>query len=127
MYKINYTAEFAETIASYQIVPYWGVNILAVVFPWVELICGILLVSGIRARSATMILGFLLFIFTLGIFINLLRDSPISCGCFHTVGESISWKTFGRDVIWLIMAIHIFFYDGAFQFEQKIAFILKEI
>jgi len=127
MYKINYTAEFAETIASYQIVPYWGVNILAVVLPWAELICGILLVAGIRVRSATAILCSLLFIFTLGIFINLLRDSPINCGCFHTIGETISWRTVVRDIIWLIMSIHIFFYDKAYHLEQKFSFTLKEI
>ena len=51
MYKINYAAEFATTIASYQIVPYWAVNALAVFMPWVEIICGGLLILGIRVRS----------------------------------------------------------------------------
>ena len=127
MYKINYTAEFAETIASYQVVPYWGVNILAVVLPWIELICGILLVAGIRVRSVTAILFSLLLVFTIGIFINLLRGSPISCGCFHTIGETISWRTVIRDMIWLIMSIHIFFCDKIFHLEQKFSFTLKEI
>lgn len=126
MYKINYTAEFAETIASYQIVPYWGVNILAVVLPWIELICGILLFAGIRVRSATAILSFLLLGFTIGIYINLVRGSPISCGCFHTIGESISWRTLVRDVIWMGMAIHIFFFDKIFHLGQTFSFTLKE-
>lgn len=127
MYKINYTAEFAETIASYQIVPYWGVSILAVVLPWIELICGILLFAGIRVRSAIAILSFLLLAFTIGIYINLISGSPISCGCFHTIGESISWRTVARDLIWLGMSIHIFFFDRIFQLGQRFSFTLKEI
>jgi hypothetical protein len=127
MYKINYTAEFAETIVSYQMVPYWGVNLMAVFLPWVELIAGILLVAGIRVRSSAMIIGFLMLVFTVGIAVNLLKDSPISCGCFHTVGEKISWRTLVRDFIWVLMTIHIFLYDRAFHLEKKFSLNIKEI
>jgi uncharacterized membrane protein YphA (DoxX/SURF4 family) len=57
IYKINYPAEFAETIASYQIVPYYLVNIMAVVLPWMELVSGTLLLAGIRPRAATAVWG----------------------------------------------------------------------
>ncbi len=127
MYKINYTAEFAETIASYRMVPYWAISFSAITLPWIELICGILLAAGIRIRSASLIIFFLLTLFTFGIFINLLRDSPISCGCFHTIGEKISWLTFFRDVIWVFMTIHIFFYDKLFHLEKRFSLIFKEI
>lgn len=127
MYKINYTAEFAETIVSYQMVPYWGVNLMAVFLPWVELIAGILLVAGIRVRSSAMIIGFLMLVFTVGIAVNLLKDSPISCGCFHTVGEKISWRTLVRDFIWVLMTVHIFLYDRAFHLEKKFSLNIKEI
>ncbi|MBL7213260.1 MAG: DoxX family membrane protein [Proteobacteria bacterium] len=127
MYKINYAAEFAETIASYQIIPYWGVNASAVVLPWIELICGILLVCGVRARSAAAIIGFLMIVFTLAIMINLMRDAPISCGCFSAVDEKISWWTVIRDLIWLIMTIHIFFYDKIFHLEERFSLTIKEV
>lgn len=127
MYKINYAAEFAETIASYRLIPFWGVNLMAVALPWVELVCGILLAAGIRTRSATAIIGALLTVFTLGILVNLLRDAPISCGCFHTVGDTISWWTFFRDAAWVAMSLHIFFFDNAFQLERAFSFRLKEI
>ncbi|TET83658.1 MAG: DoxX family membrane protein [Desulfobacteraceae bacterium] len=127
MYKINYPAEFAETVASYQIVPYWAVNIFAVVLPWVELISGVLLVAGIRSRSAAVIIGLLMIMFTTATFINLMRDAAITCGCFQAVGEQISWRTIGRDIIWLIMTIHIFFHDKALQLENRFSLILREI
>ena len=127
MYKINYPAEFAEMVASYQIVPYWAVNIFALVLPWIELISGVLLIAGIRSRSAAVIIGLLMIMFTIGVFINLIRDAPINCGCFQAVGEKISWRTIGRDIIWLIMTIHVFFWDKALHLENRFTFAIREI
>ena len=127
MYKINYAAEFAETIASYRIVPYWAVNFMAISMPWIEIICGILLVCGIRVRSSIVIAGTLLVMFTLGIAINLLRNTPISCGCFDSMGEIISWRTLVRDLLWVAMTVHVFFYDSIFRLERKFDWFVKEI
>ncbi|WP_035243681.1 MauE/DoxX family redox-associated membrane protein [Desulfonatronovibrio hydrogenovorans] len=127
MYKINYGAEFAETIAGYQLVPYWSVNLLAITMPWLELICGIMLVAGFRAKSATVIISFLLVLFTIAVFINLLRDSPISCGCFSSADAPISWMTVVRDLVWLGMCIHIFFFDKIFHVENRFTAMLKKI
>ncbi|MGL1862030.1 MAG: DoxX family membrane protein [Pseudodesulfovibrio sp.] len=127
MYKINYAAEFATTIASYQIVPYWAVNALAVFMPWVEIICGGLLILGIRVRSVSTIIAGLLVVFTVAIFINLLRDAPISCGCFHTVEDPISWWTILRDVTWIGMTMHIYYFDSVLQTDQLFLGKLKRI
>ncbi|MFP4084625.1 MAG: MauE/DoxX family redox-associated membrane protein [Desulfonatronovibrio sp.] len=127
MYKINYGAEFAETIAGYELAPYWMVNILAITMPWLELICGIMLVVGFRAKSSTVVIAFLLFLFTVGVFVNLLRDSPISCGCFSSAEDPISWMTLIRDVIWLAMCVHIFFFDRLFHLENRFTSMLKKI
>ena len=127
MVKINYTAEFAETIASYRMVPYWGVNATAIIMPWIELISGILLLCGIRVRSAIVVIGSLLLMFTVGIAINLIWNAPIDCGCFHTLGDTISWKTLVRDLIWIAMAVHVFFYDRRFRLEHKLEGIAREM
>ncbi|MCD4721656.1 MAG: DoxX family membrane protein [Desulfobacula sp.] len=127
MYKINYTAEFAETIASYRMAPYWAVNFMAITMPWIELVCGILLVCGIRVRSSIVIAGLFLAIFTVGIAVNLVWDSPISCGCFHSMGDDISWSTLLRDLIWVGMTVHVFFYDTIFRLERKFDWFSKEI
>lgn len=119
LYKINYTAEFAETIASYQMVPYWGVNLMAVILPWIELVSGILLVIGLRTRTVAAVVGFLLLLFTVGIVYNLLLGSEISCGCFQSLEDPISLWTVFRDLIWLAMAAHVFFFDRAFQVEHR--------
>ena len=127
MYKINYAAEFAETVASYRMVPYWGVNAMAITMPWIELIIGILLVCGIRVRSAIVVTTALLVMFTVGVAVNLIWNAPIDCGCFHTLGDAISWKTMARDAIWIAMAVHVFFYDRIFRLERKLDGIAKEM
>lgn len=127
MYKINYAAEFAETIASYRMVPHWGVNVMAVVMPWVEVICGLLLVCGIRVRSCAVILGGLLAVFTAGIAMNLVWDSPISCGCFHSMGDTISWQTLVRDLGWIALVAHIYLYDAVFHLDRRFEKLAEEL
>jgi len=126
MYKIGYPVEFAQNIASYQIVPFWAVNLLAIVMPWTELICGILLVVGLRSKSAVAIIAGMLLLFTLAILLSLLRSIPIGCGCFHSMEEPMSWTTLLRDLIWLAMAIHIYRFDSAFQLERKFLITIKD-
>jgi uncharacterized membrane protein YphA (DoxX/SURF4 family) len=127
MYKINYAAEFATTIASYRLVPYWAVNALAVFMPWTEIICGALLILGIRVRSVCTVIVALLSVFTVAIFINLLRDAPISCGCFHTIEDPISWWTILRDVSWIAMTVHVYRFDAVLQTDQLFLGKLKRI
>jgi hypothetical protein len=118
MYKINYTAEFAETIASYQLAPYWMINFLAIVMPWLELISGVLLVVGIKSKTATAAIAGMLAIFSAVIFLSLVRDIPIGCGCFSSIGEPMSWTTVLRDLVWLAMTIQIYFFDSLLQLER---------
>jgi putative oxidoreductase len=109
--KIPDPGAFAENIAAYQILPYWGLHLVAIVLPWIELICGFFLILGLRTHAAASILGGLLFLFTLFVIINILKDSPISCGCFGTVEEAISWKKVTINTIWLLMTIQVFLFD----------------
>ena len=127
LYKINYPGEFAETIASYQILPYALIGFSAVVLPWVELVCATLLILGIRAKAAALILAGLLSMFLVAIFINLLRDAPISCGCFHSLEDEISWGTFFRDVGWLLMTVHVLLFDRIFLLERRFTLRLREV
>lgn len=127
MYKINYVAEFAAAIASYQIVPYVLVNLMAVVMPWVELTCGLLLLAGVRVRSALALVGAMLTMFTVAIVVNLFRGAPISCGCFHSLEDPISWWSVARDLIWLAMAAHVYRYDRYLHLDRMVFKPLKDI
>jgi uncharacterized membrane protein YphA (DoxX/SURF4 family) len=127
VYKINYPAEFADSIASYELVPYWAVGVMAVIMPWVELICGVLVIAGIRPKASILILMGLMALFTVAIVVTLVRGVPIGCGCFHSLEDQISWRTFFRDVAWLAMTVQVYLYDRRLHVENLFLAKVKEL
>ncbi|MBD3291032.1 DoxX family protein, partial [candidate division KSB1 bacterium] len=86
--KILDPATFAEDIDNYRILPYLLVSIVAVVLPWLEVLCGISLISGKFKSGALFILVGLSLIFLIAISSALVRGLDISCGCFSTNNEA---------------------------------------
>jgi uncharacterized membrane protein YphA (DoxX/SURF4 family) len=118
LHKINFPAEFADNIAGYLIVPYWLVNPLAVFMPWLELVCGLYLLGGVRVRAASLVVSGMLAMFTVAVVVALLKDTPINCGCFQSVGEAISWWTVLRDLVWLGMSVHVYYFDRLVHLDR---------
>ena len=73
---------FAKAIWAYELVPTWALNPMALILPWLELICGLLLCLGLWRRAAALWVGALLLSFCLALSINLARHRPVDCGCF---------------------------------------------
>ena len=45
--KIIDPFDFSQAILNYKIMPYWTINLTAMILPWLEFICGLLLFIGI--------------------------------------------------------------------------------
>ncbi|THB69245.1 MAG: DoxX family membrane protein [Desulfovibrio sp.] len=127
MNKIIYTGEFAHTIASYRLVPYWGVNLMAIWLPWFEFLAGAMLIAGLRVRPMALAIAGMLAWFCLAVGINLLRGTPIDCGCFSSMEDPMSVMTLLRDLLWLGMALHVYFFDRWLHLERSFSPKLKDL
>lgn len=127
LYKINFPAEFADNIASYLIVPYLLVNPLALVMPWLELVCGLFLLAGVRVRASSLLICGMLVMFIAAIVVALISETPIGCGCFQSMGETISWWTVLRDVAWLAMGVHVYYFDRLIHLDRLFMFKPEEL
>ena len=124
--KIIDPHQFSKSISNYQITPYWINNLVALILPWVELICGILMFVAIYLLfyqksnfidiPNNMIIAMLLwFIFILSIAVY--RGLDIDCGC--GVGEDIS------PAERLIEDIYLLMFSIIIKFRLRIAQFFK--
>lgn len=109
--KILHPAEFAESVYNYQLLPDFLINLTALILPWMELILGISLISGIFLSGSILMGNVLLVIFMAALIFNLHRGLDVSCGCFSTSsseGPADIW-TVARDASFLCFSFYLFF------------------
>ncbi len=110
--KISVPDAFAESIHAYRLVPDAAVNVLALIIPWLELLCGVFLVAGVKLRAGTLLSLVLLVIFTLAIISALVRGLNIDCGCFgREHATPVSWGKVFEDIGLGILCLYISLYS----------------
>ena len=99
---------FALAVANYQLVPEVGVNLLAVLLPWLELACALLLISGQWTRTSSLIVALLLVVFMIAVGVAMVRGLDVSCGCIGSdASRRIGIKLLGQDALLLAMAVFL--------------------
>jgi uncharacterized membrane protein YphA (DoxX/SURF4 family) len=100
---------FAQDIANYRVFPAGISFFLALVLPWMEVICGAFLILGIfRYASALLISGFLA-VFLALIIVTIIRGIDIDCGCFGSLGAKVDYKLILADSVLLFFSLNIYF------------------
>jgi uncharacterized membrane protein YphA (DoxX/SURF4 family) len=95
--------------------PDFIINLLAIAFPWIELVAGILLVFGISVKENSAILSGLLVIFIIAIAISLARGLNIDCGCFGTVdGSKVGLMKILENIGLLLLGLILIKFDSRF-------------
>jgi uncharacterized membrane protein YphA (DoxX/SURF4 family) len=116
--KIANLQEFHANVAAYRLpLPAAMIRMAVTVVPWLELLCGILLVAGTMRRAALLCTVGLCAVFVLATGQAWARGLEISCGCFKLdflgegaakqVLESVQFA-FGRAVLLLAAAVWLF-------------------
>ncbi len=81
--KLANPTDFLGSIYAYQLpLPRPWLQIAAVVLPWVELLCGLLLVAGLWLETALVMITGLLVVFVLATGLAWMRGLEIGCGCY---------------------------------------------
>ncbi len=112
--KIQESAEFADAIAGFRLLPVELSNLLALGLPPFEILLGVWLISGWKRRTAAFCAFILCGVFLLALVSAAVRGIAVDCGCFGPAAGSLSpenrlWLSVGRDVGLLAMAgvVHV--------------------
>jgi putative oxidoreductase len=124
IHKIAHPADFAQDIYNYRMLPHTFINLMALTLPWLEIICGVLIVVGVFTRGSALLIGFMLFVFIIAISFALLRGLDISCGCFSSggenVGHGVAVDLLIRDILMFVGSLIVLFYAGsAFSLARR--------
>ena len=103
--KIVDVASLASQVHNFHLLPFWSEHLVAMTLPWIELVAGLGLVLGIRARAGAWVAGVLLLAFTFGIVLAMARGLNFQCGCFGTAdGTRVGWVKLAENLGMLALA-----------------------
>ena len=99
VHKIASPRDFALQVATYQLLPLPLVNLQAILLPWVELVCGVLLLAGFFTRPAALVTCGMNVMFIAAISMALATNLHLQCGCFSSsdAGEEMNASLIVRD------------------------------
>ena len=114
-HKILSPEEFAKIVYGYGLFPHVSINLIAIIIPFLKLVCGLALVIGFYPRSAAIIVNMMLLAFIAALTINIIRGHEFDCGCFSAAqgaDSGSSEATVLRDVFYFLCGMLIILFEG---------------
>ena len=111
--KIGRPLQFADEIRMYRILDIGPpLYIVSIVLPWIELFCGISLITGLFLRGSALIIVVFNVVFLIAVFVRtaqVMSEENITflkvffdCGCGF--GETYAWKKLLEDFVFLVFS-----------------------
>lgn len=91
------SSQFLNAILGYALLPKPMAIVLARGLPWLEVVAGGLLITGLWIHFATALSVGLLLVFSSAVAISLLRGKDHACGCFHSL-TPVQWRLVYRNI-----------------------------
>ena len=97
IYKIIQPSDFAKSIWYYHMIPGVYINLIALILPWLEFLCGLGLILGIYYRGSVLIINLMTVLFIIALTSAVIRGISIDCGCFRA---SVATNDSARETLW---------------------------
>ncbi len=112
IHKIADPYGFALIVRNYQLTPLYLINFVAIVLPYVELLCGLMILFGVWRLGALFLVELMLAFFSVLIAVNILRGIDFTCGCFSNSPQKVFMElpmvALVRDIILMAMGGYLF-------------------
>ena len=119
--KIDAPQELADSIASYDVVPYPIISLMALALPLFELACGLLMLTGYSCATGLLSSITMLCLFLAALLSAVVRGLPINCGCFgaHSWLDANPWMALVRDSVLLLCALYAYRHCIELKLRQR--------
>jgi len=109
--KISNPQAFADSIATFQLLPNQLTNIVALALPPFEVLLGVILIIGWKTRASSIAAAGLSLVFVIALGQAIARGIVVDCGCFGSGEPSLAktWMSFGRACLLLAASSWLYF------------------
>jgi putative oxidoreductase len=105
--KVGDPLAFAQNIKNFLIVSHQASLLAALILPWIEILCGALLITGILRRPSALLVSGLLVGFIILVGITMARGIDTDCGCFGSLSHKADWWLLLQDGVLLLMSLSV--------------------
>jgi putative oxidoreductase len=107
---------FADSVATFAILPSWLISAFALALPMFEIVAGVLLVINWPKRLGALALTLLTAVFCIALVLAIVRGLDINCGCFGPSASTTNpWVDLTRDLLIVLGGVCLYRSDWLYR------------